>query len=198
MEAIDHAVDTVERYLLRLKLALANVPAEQREEFVREIRSHIIDRLEHEPGNSDMACRSILQTLGEPETIAADFRGERLATRAARLRLKLPSAPLRTGLRWLLTAVQWFLIAMAAIIGYTVAASFSLTAVLKPFFPHNVGLFVGDSGFQLAAFPAPTGHEVLGPYYIPVALLMSCVLLVGTSQLIKWLRRRGNQVKKYL
>ena len=198
MEATDNAIDTVERYLLRLRLALADVPAVPRDEFVREIRSHIIDRLEHEPGDSQAACRGILQTLGEPEAIAADYGAERLLARTARLRLNLPAVQLATPLRWLVTAVQWFLVGMAAMIGYSTSAMLSLTAVLKPFFPRNVGLYLNDNGFQVAGFPAPPGRELLGPYFIPFALVMAVLLLVGTSQLIKWLGRRARQVKKYL
>ena len=198
MEATDHAIDTVERYLLRLRLALGEVPAASRDEFVREIRSHIIDRLEHEPGDSQAACRAILQTLGEPEAIAADYGAERLAAHSVGLRLKLSSVQLGTPLRWLVTALQWFLVGLAALIGYPTAALLSLTAVLKPFFPHNVGLYLNDNGFQLAAFPAPPGRELLGPYFIPFALVMAVLLLVGTNQLIKWLGRRARQVKKYI
>ncbi len=198
METTDMAVDAVERYLLRLKLALGDVTPAQRDEFVREIRSHIVDRLAHEPGDSEVACQSILQSLGEPEAIAADYGAERVLARTARLRLKLPSVRLRTPLRWAITGIQWFMVAMAALIGYPIVAAFSLTAVLKPFFPHNIGLFLSENGFQIAAFPIPTGRELLGPYYVPFAMIMTVLVLVGTSQLIKWLGRRAQQVKKYL
>ncbi len=205
MEATDVAVETVERYLLRLRLALSDVAAPQRDEFVREIRSHIVDRLAHEPGTSEQACRAILQTLGDPEAIAGDYRSEWLMARASRLqwlmaqasRLHIPRLPLRAALRWTLAGIQWFLMVMAGAIGYPFAAAFYITALLKPIFPSRIGLFISEEGFQLANL-FPQGHEVLGPYYTPVALLLGFFLTIATTELIKWIGRRFRQMRRYL
>ena len=65
----------VDDYLKRLERALGGLPAEGRNEIVAEIREHIemsagqsIDRL------SEAEARTILDQLGDPETIAADAR----------------------------------------------------------------------------------------------------------------------------
>ncbi len=205
METTDLAVDKVERYLLRLRLALGDVAAPQRDEFVREIRSHIVDRLAHEPGSSEQACEAILQTLGDPEAIACEYRSEWLMARATRLqwlmgqasRLHIPRLPLRAALRGVLAGVQWFLMVMAGVLGYTLGAAFYLTALLKPVFPRHIGLFISEEGVQLANL-FPQGHEVLGPYYTPVALLLGFLLTIATRELIRWIGRRFRQMRRYL
>ncbi len=205
MDIPETAVDTVERYLLRLRLAMGDVPVLQRDEFMREIRSHIIERLEHEPGTSEQACAAILKTLGDPEVIARDYRSEWLMARASRLqwlteqasRLHIPRLPLRTAVRWTLTGIQCFIVMMVGIVGYTFAAAFAITAVLKPVFPNNIGLFVSEAGVQIANL-VPQGTEILGPSYIPVALLLGFSFAMGTHGSIRWISGRFRQIRRYL
>jgi uncharacterized membrane protein len=60
-------------YSARVKARLQQVPAREREEFLREIESHIYEAYQRESGE-DPVCRilSVLRKLGEPQDLVAD------------------------------------------------------------------------------------------------------------------------------
>jgi hypothetical protein len=85
---------------------------------------------------------------------------------------------------------------VVALIGYLLAASFYLCALLKPFFPQNVGFYVGDFGINLAQFPVQQGHEIFAPYFIPLMILFGYLATFGTTLLIRFLVRHLSQLRK--
>jgi HAAS domain-containing protein len=173
---------------------MSDLPSADRQEFLRELRGHVLDRLEQVATPSEADCRAVLKALGSPEEIARHYRMERILERSA---WKIsPFSILRTVSRWMLTGIQGYLVFVIAVIGYSFALSFYVTAVLKPFFPNNVGLFVGKYGFTLARFPEPQGVDVLGFFYIPVAVVLGYLFAVGTTVLIRSLVRRLGKLKQ--
>src|SRR5215469_14497654 len=161
----------IDSYFDALSTQLADLPASRRDEVVRELRAHVLDRLEQitVPSNDD--CRTVLKALGTPEEIARQYRVELLLNRSA-WRIS-PWKMLRTLFRWTLTGIQGYIVFVMAMIGYAIAACFYITALLKPLFPHNVGVFVSNEGINLASFPnPPMGTEILGPYYVPIAVVV--------------------------
>ena len=80
----EEAVHKVERYLFRLGVAMGNLPASERDENVREIRAHILDRIKAEGGPVAQAVDALLQRLGTPEQLAASFERELSLARASR------------------------------------------------------------------------------------------------------------------
>ena len=85
---------------------------------------------------------------------------------------------------------------MVAFTGYAFAACFYLGALLKPFFPRNVGFFVGREGLNLAAWPLPHGIAVLDAYFIPLSVLFGYLFTVGTTLLIRSLVRHFGKLKQ--
>ena len=83
-EMTEEAVHKVERYLFRLGVAMGNLPASERDENVREIRAHILDRIKAEGGPLAQAVDALLQRLGTPEQLAASFERELSLARASR------------------------------------------------------------------------------------------------------------------
>src|ERR1035438_7445202 len=73
--------DTIDRYLLRFRLALAG--AKDKEELVSEIRSHIVERLEDHSRPVDEIVHDTLSALGTPEILATRYRTEGLLERAS-------------------------------------------------------------------------------------------------------------------
>jgi len=153
----------IESYFAALATQLSDLPQAKREEVVRELRAHVFDRLEQiaVPTNDDY--RTVLKAMGTPEEIARQYRLELLLNKSA---WKIsPWSMLRTLFRWTLTGIQGYIVFVLAMLGYTIGASFYITALLKPFFPHNVGVFVSEQGLNLARFPEPPpGAEILGNY----------------------------------
>lgn len=88
-----------------------------------------------------------------------------------------------------------YLVFIMASIGYTIGACFYVTALLKPLFPHNVGLFVSEQGVNLAHFPAPPlGTEVLGTYYVPLAVFFGYLFTFATTLAIRFVIRRFSKL----
>ena len=141
----------IESYFAALTTQLSDLPQPKRDEVIRELRAHVFDRLEQITVPTDDDCRSVLTAMGTPVEIARQYRLELLLNKSA---WKIsPWSMLRTLFRWTLTGIQGYIVFVLALLGYTLAASFYITALLKPFFPHNVGVFVSEQGLNLARFP---------------------------------------------
>ena len=187
----------IETYFAELNSRILDLPRPQREELVKELRAHVMDRLEQMPEPGEEGCRTVLKALGTPDEIARQLRME-LILRRSSWRIS-PIAILRTGARWTVAGVQGYAIFLVAVIGYLMSLSFYVTALLKPLFPRNVGVFVGQQGLNLARFPLPpSGHDILGPYYIPAAVVIGYLFTLGTTLLIRFLVRRGRSLRQRL
>jgi uncharacterized membrane protein len=184
----------IEDYFSQLDSRMSGLPPSDRQEFLRELRAHVLDRLEQVAAPSETDCRAVLKALGTPEEIARHYHMERILKRSAWK--TSPFAILRTISRWTVTGIQGWTVFTVALMGYGISAAFYVAAVMKPFFPDNVGLFVGRDGVNIAFLPHPTGHDVLGPYFIPVAVVAGYLLMGGTTFLIRSLMRRFAKLKQ--
>jgi len=161
-----------------------------------ELRAHVLDRLSQVAVVTEDDCRGVLQALRSPDEIARQYRMEFLLKHSS-WNLS-PVTVLRTLVRWTLAGVQGYLVFLVALIGYLLAASFYLTALLKPFFPHNIGMYVSDRGINIANFPVQYGHDVMGNYYIPFAVFTGYLLTFGTTVLIRFLVQRLGGLRKQI
>jgi uncharacterized membrane protein len=184
----------IELYFSELEAKIADSPKPARQEFLQELRAHVLDRLQQAAAPTEDQCRAILAALGTPEEIARHYRVEAALSRAKRS--NSPLLLLRSTLRWALTGAQGFSVFMVALIGYMTALGFYILAILKPIFPHNVGLFAGPDGFNFAYLPHPHGHELLGTYFPLVTLFLGLFLMQGTTMLIRFLITRVGRLKQ--
>ena len=187
----------IENYFAQLGSKMADLPQNQRQDFLMELRAHVMDRLEQVASPSEEDCRNVLNALGTPDEIARQYRMELLLKRST-WRIS-PISVLRTSLRWTVAGIQGYLVFIVAMIGYVVSACFFITALLKPIFPHHVGLFVNEEGVQIARFPfQPHGHELLGNYFIPLAVILGYLITLATTLLIRFLARHGRSLRQRL
>jgi uncharacterized membrane protein len=185
----------IESYFAALSTQLSDLPQLKRDEVVRELRAHVFDRLEQITVPTDDDCRTVLKAMGTPGEIARQYRVELILNRSA-WRIS-PWKMLRTLFRWTLTGIQGYIVFVVALMGYTIGAAFYITALLKPLFPHNVGVFVSDQGVNLTRFPAPPpGVEVLGAYYIPVAVFAGFLFTLVTTLVIRFVVRKFGRLKQ--
>jgi uncharacterized membrane protein len=185
----------IESYFAALETQLSDLSRPRQEEVLQELRGHVFDRLEQVAAPSMDDCRTVLKAMGTPEEIGRQYRLELLLNKSA---WKIsPWKMLRTLFRWTLTGVQGYIVFVIALLGYTMAACLYLTALLKPLFPHNVGLFVSEHAINLARFPTqPSGVEMLGPYYIPVAVFVGYLFTLVTTLAIRFVVRRFGNLKQ--
>jgi uncharacterized membrane protein len=168
-------------YLTALRLHLGPLTIGEREEIVREIAAHIRDSAE------GSTVTAVLERLGAAEELAAQYRDGLLIQRASHSvsPLVLLRATLRLATKGLFGVLVFFL----AVFGYAMGGGLVLTALLKPIFPANTGTWFQDghvvnSGVLFPA-PAPPAHEVLGMWYIPLALTIGSFALLFTTFAIR-------------
>jgi len=184
--------DTIDRYLLRFRLALTGV--RDKEELVSEIRSHIVEKLEDHSRPIDDVVEQTLTGLGAPEVLATRYRTEGLLERASTT--MSPLLLLRATMRWAMTGIRGFFAFWVLFLGYFAAGAFYVCAILKPFFPNDIGFWVGAHGASMGNRPTGAGEdiELLGMWFAPVALALGCLCIIGTTKFVRWMiskRRRA-------
>ena len=172
----------IEQYLSDLRVALRTTPEPQHGEIVQEITAHIRDAAE-EPGASVSA---VLARLGPPQTLARQY-GEGALLQTARRSLS-PWLLLRAALRLATKGVLGVLVFCCAAAGYLTGAGMILSALAKPFFPSIIGLWrptPHSLAIGMLASNVQPMHEVLGWWYIPLALGIGAMLTLVTTLIIR-------------
>jgi len=181
----------IDIYLRKLRECLPNMSVTDREEIVREISVHIRECAQ-EPNNSSVD--GILQRLGPAESLASEYGHDLLIRHASRS--ISPVLILRATLELAKRGMEGFVLLLGALIGYALGGGLVATAVLKPIFPRQIGLWIGPGafnfGFHEPLYSDPL-HEVLGWWCLPVALCLGCFFLWLTTYGIRWFLRRSKQ-----
>ena len=199
MTLSDTGESRVRGYLYILERSLrASVSSTLAADAVREVESHLRDRVAESPGmpNEREALEAILTRLGSPATVARAYSLEMIMEEGAiggRF-----TAVLRSLFHGAGTGVLEFLTAMLLFTGYASGWAFVVTALLKPIFPNNVGIWTHE-GFSLGAeFPAPDGVAPLGGYWVvPIFLLIGMGILVLTHRFARrWIARMRERLMR--
>ena len=174
----------IESYLTALRSHLGPLTIAEREEIVLEIGAHIRDSAEQ----SGTAVSAILARLGTAEGLAALYREGLLIRQASRS--FSPLVLLRATLRLATKGVFGVLVFFLGIFGYAIGGGLVLTALVKPILPGNTGVWFDGNGHLMSSgvlFPPPgsSAHEVLGMWYIPLALIVGSLTLLTTTWAIR-------------
>ncbi len=173
----------LDNYLAALRLHLGPLTITDREEIVREIGAHVRDSAEE----SGATLEAVLARLGPVETLAAQYRDGLLIRKASRS--LSPLVLLRATIRLATKGIFGTLALFLGLFGYFIGGGFVLTAFAKCLFPAHTGTWVIDgnivaSGTQLY-IPRPPAHEILGMWYLPIALTLGSLMLVSTTWAIR-------------
>lgn len=173
----------IESYLSALRTHLGPMTLAEREEIVREIAAHIRDSSEQ----TESSVAAVLARLGPPQHLAAQYRDGLLIRRASRS--LSPILLLRGAARLATKGVSGIFVFFVGVIGYVMGAGFVLSALMKPILPENTGLWIRDgvvvSSGTVFPPPGPPAHEILGMWYLPIALIMGSLTLLFTMWLIR-------------
>jgi uncharacterized membrane protein len=156
---------------------------EDREEILREISAHIRDANEQ----TSAPVETILARLGSPAELAAQYRDGILIRRASGS--LSPVRLMRAALRLATKGVFGVVVCFVGTFGYAIGCGLTLSGIVKPILPANTGVWFQDGHFVSSGtlFPAPTppAHEVLGLWYVIIALTLGSLLILLTSFLIR-------------
>ncbi len=189
----------VRGYLFILGRSLRSfLPKETVQDALREMESHIRERLDLEAGmpNEDAALERVLDAVGSPLRVAQAYAAEIAIEEAVSTGRLVAIA--RSVWHLASTTVVGFFAGLGFLVGYTTAVAFLAVAVLKPIFPENVGLFYGHGlslGFVHTEELLRTGMRPHGGYWvIPLCLGAGLGTLVATHRaarrFLAWWRDR--------
>lgn len=177
------AESKIDSYLTALRLHLGPLTIAEREEIIREINAHIRDSAEE----SGTSVEAVLSRLGSAEDLAAQYRDGLLIRRASKS--NSPLVLLRGALRLATKGVFGVVVISMAVFGYAIGGGLVLSGLTKTIFPAHTGLWMNGGHIVSSGtlFPAPAlpAHEVLGWWYIPLALSVGSILLLLTNFLIR-------------
>ena len=183
---------------------LTFLPTEIARDAVREIDSHLRDRIAAAAGAPDerTALEKILSDLGPPQRVAQAYSVERVVEEAVVTGKVF--AIVRAVWHVAMSGVLGFFAAFSLFCGYLIGAVFIIFAMMKPIFPENIGFWVNDdsplAGFDLAwragVGPGVRHEHLAGGYWvIPICLIAGFGLLFlthrGARKFLGWWRRRG-------
>jgi hypothetical protein len=151
-------------WLRRLDWALHALPTKDRDDIVRETRSHIEERI-----NQNMAESQILASLGDADDYAQSFLDEFELSQALGSR-KLP-AMIGAAARWLHRSVAAAAAFTSVLLLGLFAAGVILTAVMHFLDPVHWGLWVSERMLLIGHVDDPSvARELLGAGIYPFAV----------------------------
>jgi hypothetical protein len=177
----------IDTYLKRLRSALRALPGEQADDIVREIRSHLVESVTRDGGADSELVTEAIARLGDPATLANAYVMDQLALRAEETRS--PILLLRLVGAWATRSCAGVVALLLAVLGYSIALVGLGCALLKPFTPERIGLWIervppDDWSIQLGRVSGPpaNAHEVLGWYIIPLGLIVGAGAFTATTR----------------
>jgi hypothetical protein len=186
----------IDAYLKILRKRLSGVDQAVSDDVIKEIRSHILEKTSLAGEITPDSVASVLADLGSPEELASQYLTDDLLTRAQVSRS--PWLVLRSLFRWASLSLVGVSVLAFSLIGYFLAGSFALCALLKPLHPRIAGLWRlpspdGDYSFslRLGFGPLPSdGRELLGWWIVPIGLIFAMGVVLLTFHFGLWAIRR--------
>jgi hypothetical protein len=181
--------DAISDYLDRVQAGLKKFDAATQHEILREIRSHLDERIEEfRKQGSAQPVEQALLALGDPTSLAQQFSEISLQQKASRS--FLPWVLLRASGRMAIAGARGLLAFFTGLIGYTTAVAFFAAAFGKLFMPGKFGFWVGPHGIAWGALRNTNGErELAGASFIYISLVAAFVIGSVTTFLLRWLVR---------
>lgn len=185
----------IDAYLKVLQKRLRGMSEQASDDVVKEIRSHILDKASMAEGITPDSVASVLAALGSPEELARQYATDDLLRRAQLNRS--PWMVVQSLVRWASLSLVGLCTLTFSVLGYFLAGSLALCALLKPLHPDTAGLWrLPDPtdvalSLRLGFGPAPVGgRDLLGWWIVPLGLMVSLGLVLLTFQFGLWSIRK--------
>ncbi|MBI4266169.1 MAG: hypothetical protein HY657_17475 [Acidobacteria bacterium] len=198
MELSETGRSRLNGYLFLLRRSLrAAVPRQAAEDALREIESHLRDRIAATAAFPDerTSLEHVLAQLGTPLRVAQAYAAEHTLNDAVASGRTIPMA--RAIGHLAVTTVAGFLVAELVFIGYATAFSGLVLAMAKLIVPDRVGFWF-DNGVPVRLamdLTPPPGEDPAGGYWVVViglAIAVAFTMLTtrGAKRFLGWYRLR--------
>jgi uncharacterized membrane protein len=148
MNLSDAGESRIRGYLLLLEQSLRTfLRRDVAADAVREVESHIRERVLDDDGmpNERDALNRLLEAMGPPHRLARAYSAELAVDEA--LTTGRFVATVRAIFAMAFYTTEGFFVAFGLLCGYLISIAMLLVAVLKPFFPNNVGIVTVNGEF---------------------------------------------------
>jgi hypothetical protein len=179
-------------YSQKLANILKKVKSGYKNDIITEIQSHILDGFsELKLKNETERLNKAIENLGDPSDFLTPLIAEKYLTDAsANYR---PMFIAKGLFYYLKSGFRQFLKGMIYVTGYIFIIGLALVAILKIFIPSKTGFFVSKTGtinIGLVSDISNVDRELLGYWFIPLALIMSIILYYTLAKLLRLLKYR--------
>ena len=178
------------QYLDRAQETLRKMDLEQRNDIILEIKSHLIDSFNQDQATQETdRLLNAQKRLGDPGLFLKPMMADRLLDQGAK---SLNPNNIIKGLYYsLFGGIKNMLIALGFFVGYFFAFLFAVIALLKPFFPENVGLILENSGEWALGVTFDPMVDLIGFWTIPLSLSLFGLTFWGLSKMLNF-RKKWN------
>jgi len=190
--------DPLGDYLQLISRGLKHMNAEQRNDVLAEIRSHLADRTEQfrRQGSLKPEQDAVL-ALGDAKTLARQFSLEALEQKASRS--FRPWVLLSAALRMAMIGARGLAVFLIAIFGYGLAFGALVAPLIKLFIPQT-GTWIGPHEFVLAGVPEhpESARELAGPNFAYSMIVLSFLFGTATTFILRRMMRSSKLSKRVL
>ena len=177
----------IDSYLGQLRRSLGELPPEEVNEILQEIRGHILERSQASGELTEEKLVSILKALGSPEQIAPLYQVDSIMARARSS--FSPRVVMRGVHRWGMTSIWGFALFVVGIVGYALGFALILAGLTKIVAPGQVGAWVGPHSFDIGIHSDLAAHDVLGWWLVPFGLVVGAAIVFATTRALRWTLR---------
>jgi hypothetical protein len=174
-----------DNYMKRCRKAIMVLSAQDREDVLMEINSHIYEHLQRHPSEDELnLLLNIFERMGEPEEslkeqVALRKIDEAVKTYHPKHLIMALLLNIRNG------AVYSFLSVLMLLFLATIALG-----VLKIFFPADTGFFVRGDEHHFGFILGDKGPETMGFWFIPLMLLLAAIFYATIIFSLKLIRKK--------
>ena len=180
------AEQQVQDYLAKFSRAMKDADPELVLDISNELKSHLKEQIEAETNLTTERLAELFANLGEPEVLAVQYRTEALIKQASYS--SSPVVVIRAVFRWAMLSGLGIVSLVTAVIGYGLSFGWIGSAILKPFFPERVGLWVDFPTIHIGFNDGSSSYqELMGWWIIPIGLVAGTLFFIGTTKLMKFL-----------
>jgi uncharacterized membrane protein len=182
-------------YLRQISGGLKHMNAEQRNDVLAEIRSHLADRAEQfRSQGSFEAEQDAIRALGDANTIALQFSSEALEQKASRS--FRPWILMAAALRMAKLGARGLAVFLIGVFGYGLAFGALVAPIIKLFIPQT-GMWIGPHEFVLAGVPGDpqSARELAGANFVYLMVLVAFLSGTVTTFLLRKMIRSREHAK---
>lgn len=172
-------------YMGQVESLCGSLDKRQKVDILTELKAHLLESyIKFDGGDEESRISAAIAKLGQPQEFVPLWVEERLldgaqpGTSTRNLYYLLKSNALK--------GVRQFAFSMIVGLGYLLSFYFFLVAILKLFFPENIGLYVTPAGIPILGYvDVDEFREVMGNWLTPVGLVSAIVLQFLLTHLVR-------------